>query len=65
MSRKCAGSVWEGWGRKMIEEREAKIVNFSCVGVLTLTHFLSPFLPCLRRRQGLGCVSHVRVRVMV
>ena len=49
----------------MIEEREAKIVNFSCVGVLTLTHFLSPFLPRLRRRQGLGCVSQVRVRVMV
>ena len=49
----------------MIEEREAKIVNFSCVGVLTLPHFLSPFLPRLRRRQGLGCVSHVRVRVMV
>jgi hypothetical protein len=65
MARKCAGSVWEGWGRKMIEEREAKIVYFSCVGVLTLTHFLSPFLPRLRRRQGLGCVSHVRVRVMV
>ena len=65
MARKCAGSVWEGWGRKMIEEREAKIVNFSCVGVLTLPHFLSPFLPRLRRRQGLGCVSHVRVRVMV
>ena len=65
MSRKYAGSVWEGWWRKMIEEIEAKIVNFSCVGVLTLTHFLSPFLPCLRRRQGLGCVSHVRVRVMV
>jgi hypothetical protein len=65
MARKCAGSVWEGWGRKMIEEREAKIAYFSCVGVLTLTHFLSPFLPRLRRRQGLGCVSHVRVRVMV
>ncbi len=29
MSRKCAGSVWEGWGRKLIEEREAKIANFS------------------------------------
>ena len=42
----------------MVEEREAKIVNFSCVDVLTLTHFLSPFLPRLCRTQGLGCVPH-------
>ena len=44
----------------MIEEREAKIVNFSCVGVLTLTHFLSPFLPQedLREADAEHSLSH-------
>jgi hypothetical protein len=50
----------------MREEGESQIVKFSCYDVLTLTHFFPPFLSRLHyRRQGLGCVSHVRVRVLV